>query len=132
MTIQFDNNSSTNDDVQQQQSARPSAGISVEVRKRKFTESPSPKPSGNTKQPQQDLVHYVAVKMKSGAIVESPLMTIKEAAAYLRLEVCTLRKWAHQKKPGTVLPVRIGKKVMYAISELNAYILCQQQQPVEE
>lgn len=121
--------------------AVPSQGVSIEVRKRVVTNQPLPESGNDGAQTQQ----YVA---KESTVVErrprsvdsaggsgddpSPLLTRKEAAAYLRVSVATLAKWAVQKLPGKVLPVKIGRRAMYVKAELDAYIQRQQQQPVEE
>ena len=52
--------------------------------------------------------------------VESPLFDEKEAAAYLRVAVATLRRWRWAGKPPSF--VKIGGRVRYEIQDLNKLI----------
>jgi excisionase family DNA binding protein len=51
---------------------------------------------------------------------EGRLLTVQEAAAFLAVEVCTIRKWTHQRK----LPVVkiMGRVARYRPSDLEALV----------
>lgn len=61
-------------------------------------------------------------KIKDGeVVVETPLMTIAEAAAYLRIKIHTLDTWRSTKR--VVIPFhRIGRNVVYAKADLDAFL----------
>ena len=60
--------------------------------------------------------------------VESPYLTTEEAARYLRLGVSTLNQWRGKGQGPPFL--RAGKKVMYLLADLDAWMESRREEPV--
>ncbi len=56
---------------------------------------------------------------QSETVSAGPLLSVKEAACYLKIAVWTLRHWVYQRK----IPfVKLGRLVRFRQSDLDAYI----------
>jgi excisionase family DNA binding protein len=54
--------------------------------------------------------------------IESPLLTVKEAAAFLRMSTSWLRKQCYAKQPGKLRPVRWGRSVRFRREDLERLV----------